>query len=147
MKSFLPISIDVANGKILIIGGGRSAYKRLKLLQRFGAEIEVLAIKVSAEIKQTGIRYIEGPYSKEHLNGYLMLYSCTNDYELDQQILIDGKAASVLVNIHDKPELCEFVSPAIYKDDNITVAVGSNAKDVFASIRVRDKIKAFLSQE
>jgi siroheme synthase-like protein len=73
-----------------------------------------------------------------------MFYSCTNNLELDTQIAKDGKEAGVLVNIHDQPALCQFVSPAIYQDGDIRVAVSSNATDVFASIRIRNEIKEFL---
>ncbi|MCG6186861.1 precorrin-2 dehydrogenase/sirohydrochlorin ferrochelatase family protein [Maribellus maritimus] len=144
-KNFLPISINIEGQKILIIGGGESAFKKIKILQRFGAEVEVLAIDVSDEIKQSGIKYFETAYQKKHLTGYLMLYSCTNNYELDKQILSDGEEMGVLVNIHDKPELCQFVSPAIYKNGKMTVAVASNGEDVYESIRLRNKISEFLT--
>ena len=143
-KNFLPISIDISNQKILIIGGGNSAFKKLKILQRFDAEVEIIAINVCAEIKQSGVKYVERGYEKSLLKGYFMLYSCTNNYELDKQILADGKEMGVLVNIHDKPDLCQFVSPAIYKDGNITVAVGSNAENVHESIKIRNEIQEFL---
>jgi siroheme synthase-like protein len=143
-KNFLPVSIDISNQKILIIGGGNSAFKKLKILQRFDAEVEIIAINVCAEIKQSGVKYVERGYEKSLLKGYFMLYSCTNNYELDKQILADGKEMGVLVNIHDKPELCQFVSPAIYKDRNITVAVGSNAENVHESIKIRNEIQEFL---
>ncbi|QGY45648.1 bifunctional precorrin-2 dehydrogenase/sirohydrochlorin ferrochelatase [Maribellus comscasis] len=144
-KNFLPISINIEGQKILIVGGGESAFKKLKILQRFGAEVEVLAIDVSDEIKQSGIKYFETAYQKKYLTGYLMLYSCTNNYELDKQILSDGEKMGVLVNIHDKPELCQFVSPAIYKNGKMTVAVASNGEDVYESIRLRNKISEFLT--
>ncbi len=143
-KNFLPISIDISNQKILIVGGGKSAFKKLKILKRFDAEVEVLALNVCLDIKQSGIKYVERGYEKSLLKGYIMLYSCTNNFELDKQILEDGKEMGVLVNIHDKPELCQFVSPAIYKDRNITVAVGSNAENVHESIKIRNEIQEFL---
>ena len=143
-KNFLPVSIDISNQKILIIGGGNSAFKKLKILQRFDAEVEIIAINVCAEIKQSGVKYVERGYEKSLLKGYFMLYSCTNNYELDKQILADGKEMGVLVNIHDQPELCQFVSPAIYNDRNITVAVGSNAENVHESIKIRNEIQEFL---
>jgi siroheme synthase-like protein len=145
-KNFLPISIDISGQKILIIGGGQSACKKLKILQRFDANVEVLATNVCSEIKQSGVKYREIPYLKEHLKGYFMLYSCTNNYELDKQILLDGKEMGVLVNIHDQPQLCQFVSPAIYKNGKITVAVGSNGEDVYESIRLRNEISEFLTE-
>lgn len=143
-KNFLPISIDISDRKILIIGGGQSALKKISILRRFGANLDVVAENIIDEVYVTGVTCFLKKYEKSDLNGYLMLYSCTNNEELDRQIVQDGREAGVLVNIHDNPALCQFVSPAIYQDGNITVAVGSNAQDVFESIRLRNLIKEFL---
>ena len=143
-KNYLPIAINIAGEKILIIGGGQSAWNKIKILKRFDAHVEVIAMEVCDEIKNSEVPYRIKPYEKSDLEGYLMFYSCTNNYELDQQIANDGREAGVLVNVHDQPELCQFVSPAIYQNGNIRVAVSSNAKDVFASIRIRNEIKEFL---
>jgi len=146
-KNFMPISIDISGEKILIIGGGQSAFKKLKILQRFNAEVEVLAKEVCPEIKESGVRYFETEYHKKFLPGYLMLYSCTNNEELDRRILDDGKEVGVLVNIHDKPAICQFVSPAIYKNGNVSVAVSSNGENVYESIRIRNLIQDYLQQK
>lgn len=145
-KNFLPVSLDIAGQKILIIGGGPDAYKKLEILRRFDADVEIIALNVCDEIKNSGVVYYETAYRKELLKGYLMLYSCSNNYELDRQILKDGKEMGVLVNIHDKPALCQFVSPAIYRNGKITVAVGSNGEDVYESIRLRNIIQEFLTE-
>ncbi|WP_346857153.1 NAD(P)-dependent oxidoreductase [uncultured Draconibacterium sp.] len=140
-KNFLPISINIADQKILIVGGGQDAFKKLKILQRFDAEVEILALKVCEEIKNSGVKYFETAYDKKYLQNYMMLYSCLNNDELDKQIVKDCKEAGVLVNIHDKPDLCQFVSPAIHKQGNITIAVASNGENVYESIRIRNLIK------
>lgn len=143
-KNYLPIAINIAGEKILIIGGGQSAWNKIKILKRFDAHVEVVALEVCEEISNSDVPYKIKPYEKSDLEGYLMFYSCTNDYELDKQIAKDGREAGVLVNIHDQPDLCQFVSPAIYQNGNIRVAVSSNATDVYASIRIRNEIKEFL---
>lgn len=144
MNNYLPISIEITNQKILIIGGGQSALKKIMILQRFGAELGIVAENIIEEILSIGITCYQKRYEKSDLKGYLILYSCTNNEELDSQIAIDGREAGVLVNIHDNPRLCQFVSPAIYKDGNITVAVSSNAQDVYESIRIRNLIQDYL---
>ena len=146
-QNFLPIAIDIANQKILIVGGGQSAYSKLKILQRHNAEVEILAIDVCDEIKNSGVKYIEVPYHKKYLKDYLMLYSCSNNAELDRQIEKDCREEKVLVNIHDKPSRCQFVSPAIYRHGNISVAVSSNGENVYESIRIRNLIKDKLQLE
>lgn len=144
MANYLPISIDISDQKILIIGGGQSALKKIKILQRFDAQLEVVAESILDEIISLGIPCYRKTYEKSDLKGYLMLYSCTNNETLDVQIVKDAKEAGVLVNIHDKPSLCQFVSPAIYKDGNMSVAVSSNAQDVYESIRLRNLIQDYL---
>jgi len=145
-KNYLPISIDITDQKILIIGGGQSALKKIRILQRFEANLEVVAENIIDEILAIGIPCYKKRYEKSDLMGYLILYSCTNDEVLDTQILKDGKEAGVLVNIHDNPALCQFVSPAIYKNENITVAVSSNAQDVYESIRLRNLVQEYLEK-
>ena len=143
-RKFLPISIDISNSKILIIGGGQSALKKIRILQRFGANLEVVAENIIDEVYATGVVCFRKAYEKSDLKGYLMLYSCTNNETLDKQIAQDGREAGVLVNIHDNPSLCQFVSPAIYQDGNISVAVSSNAENVFEAIRLRNLIQEYL---
>ncbi|MBL7969237.1 MAG: bifunctional precorrin-2 dehydrogenase/sirohydrochlorin ferrochelatase [Prolixibacteraceae bacterium] len=143
-KRFLPISIDISDQRILVIGAGESALKKIRILQRFGAQIDVIAEKITDEVRATGVVCTVKSYEKSDLNGYLMLYSCTNNENLDRQIACDGREAGVLVNIHDNPALCQFVSPAIYQDGNISVAVSSNAENVYESIRIRNLIQNYL---
>ena len=143
-RKFLPISIDISNSKILIIGGGQSALKKIRILQRSGANLEVVAENIIDEVYATGVVCFRKAYEKSDLKGYLMLYSCTNNDKLDKQIAQDGREAGVLVNIHDNPSLCQFVSPAIYQDGNISVAVSSNAENVFEAIRLRNLIQEYL---
>lgn len=144
MANFLPISIDISGQKILIIGGGQSALKKIRILQRFDANIEVLAEQIIEEILTSGVAWTKKSYEKSDLKGYLMVYSCTNNETLDRQIANDAREAGVLVNIHDNPLLCQFVSPAIYQEGNIRVAVSSNAEDVYESIRIRNLIQEYL---
>lgn len=146
-KNFLPIAIDISGEKILIVGGDQSAVKKLKILQRFGAEVEVLAKKVCSEIRESGVVFYETEYHSACLHNYLMVYSCTNDEALDRKIAEDGHSAGVLINIHDKPALCRFISPAIYRNGNISVAVSSNGEDVYESIRLRNVIKDYLQSD
>ncbi len=140
-RNFLPISIDISDRKILIIGGGQSALKKILILKRFGAILEVVAENITDEVFTSGVKCFRKKYEKSDLEGYLMLYSCTNNVELDRQIVQDGREAGVLVNIHDNPALCQFVSPAIYQNGNISIAVSSNAENVQESIRLRNQIE------
>ncbi|MGL1893503.1 MAG: bifunctional precorrin-2 dehydrogenase/sirohydrochlorin ferrochelatase [Spirochaetaceae bacterium] len=144
MKKFMPIAIDVYGKKILLVGGGRFAQHKVVLLQRFTNNITIVGSKISQEIKDSGLTYLEEDYNEKHLDGIYIVYACTNDRELNKQIRADGHKKGVIVNVADDPEICDFVSPAMYIEGDMTVAVTSNGTDVYRSIKWRNKLKEFL---
>jgi precorrin-2 dehydrogenase/sirohydrochlorin ferrochelatase len=145
--TFLPISLNITNKKILIVGGGRIASHKIGFLEQFTRDITVVAIEVIENIKNRHIRYIEKSYEKSDLVGYFLVYACTNIIELNQKVKQDAEELGILCNVVDNPKLCDFVSPAIYKNGIYTVSVGSNAQDVHKAIAIRNKVKAFLEND
>lgn len=77
----------------------------------------------------------------------MLIYACTNIRELNQQIKNDAHQLGRLINVVDKPDECDFVSPAIYRNKNISVAVSSNGQNVYKSIQVRNAIRDFLDNQ
>jgi precorrin-2 dehydrogenase/sirohydrochlorin ferrochelatase len=145
--TFLPISINITDKKILIIGGGRIASHKIGFLEQFTKNISLVAIEVIDSIKAKGYSYQEKPYEKSDLDGAFLVYACTNIVELNQKVKSDAESLGILTNVVDNPALCDFVSPAIYKRDHITISVGSNAQEVHRSIAVRNKIKELLDRD
>ena len=143
---FLPISLNITDKEILIIGGGKVAYHKIQLLLPYSNNIRIIAKEVIQEIRDLDLRFIEKEYEKSDLNDAFLVYACTDIKTLNQEIYKDAHEQKILVNVVDNPPLCDFVSPAIYKKDHMTVAVGSNAQDVHASIRWRNKIKEHLEK-
>ena len=140
-KSFMPISIDVSGKRILLIGGGKVALHKIESLLKYTNNIFVLARKVHPNIKENEIQFVEKEYESVDIIGSLLVYACTNDRDLNRKIREDCQKSGILVNVVDKPADCDFVSPAIHKDNNMSIAVSSNGQDVFKSIRIRNKIK------
>jgi siroheme synthase-like protein len=146
-KTFMPLAIDVKGKKILLIGGGRIAYHKILSLQQYADNIQVVALEVSEKIKAAGITYQEKPYDPADLYGSTLVYACTNIPELNEKVLTDAHELGILVNVVDNPSLCDFVSPAIYRRKYLSVAVTSNAQDVYESIELRNRIKSFLEND
>jgi siroheme synthase-like protein len=146
-KDFMPIAINIRNKRILLIGGGKVALHKIESLKQYEAELHVLAINVCEEIKKQSVWYTEKAYERNDLTGAYLVYACTNIKSLNEQIYGDCQGLDILVNVVDNPLLCDFVSPAIYKKDYLSVAVSSNARDVYKSIEVRDKIKTILEDD
>ena len=144
---FLPISLNITDKKILIVGGGRIASHKIGFLEQFTKNISVVALEVLDSIKARGYHYTEKAYEKSDLEGAFLVYACTNIIELNKKVKADTESLGILTNVVDNPKMCDFVSPAIYRHDHMTVAVGSNAQEVHRSISIRDRIKDILEKE
>ncbi|MBQ0029615.1 MAG: bifunctional precorrin-2 dehydrogenase/sirohydrochlorin ferrochelatase [Bacteroidales bacterium] len=140
--NFLPININIEGKKILIIGGGKVGLHKASILHRFTSEATVISPHFKEEFEDLPFTLIQKEYEPTDLDGALLVYVCTENSQLNEQIKRDAEQQHVLASVCDNPSLCDFTSPAIYKDGDLTVAVASNAKDVHLSMRIRDSIKS-----
>ena len=141
---FLPISINVTNKKILLIGGGKVATHKGSIMARFVNQVTVIAPEFTPEIKELPFTFIEKEYEKSDLEGFFLVYVCTGNHELNAQIKADSEELGILASVCDAPLLCDFVSPAIHKVGHVTISVGSNAQNVYQSVDIRNQIKELI---
>jgi siroheme synthase-like protein len=140
--TFLPVSINVTGKKILLIGGGKVATHKASILLRFVTQnVTVLSPEFTPELCEMPFELLRKEYESSDLVNYFLVYVCTGDHELNARIKKDAEELGILTSVCDAPLLCDFVSPAIYKHNQLTVAVSSNAQNVYQSIAVRDRIE------
>jgi len=144
---FLPVCIEVSRRNILVVGGGRVALRKIELLENFTTNITVLSPKISKEIKSKNISFIEKKYSKKMLKNFFLVYVCTNDRKLNRQIKTDTQKVNIMTNVVDDPVESDFISPAIFKHENMSVAVSSGGQNVKKAIDWRNKLKKFLKND
>lgn len=142
--NFLPISLNMQDRKILIVGGGRVAAQKLETVFQYSRNVELCAIDIGPEVRRYPIVILERPYGEDLLEGKGLVYACTDDRNLNRRIGADARRKGLLVNVADSPEECDFTSPAIFKQEYMSVAVSSNARDVRRAISWRNKIKKFI---
>lgn len=142
--NFLPISINVTNKKILLIGGGKVATHKAQIIYRFVKEVTVVSPDFTDEILELPFTFIRKEYDPNDLTGAFLVYVCTGDHLLNEQVKQDAEKLGILTSVCDAPLLCDFVSPAIHKQGNLTIAVSSNAQDVYQSVFVRNNISKLI---
>lgn len=139
--NFLPISINITNKKILIVGGGKVGYHKATILNRFTNKATIVSPKFVDDFQNLPFKLIQKEYSKDDLAGIFLVYICTESELLNAQIKSDAEEVGILASVCDNPILCDFVSPAIFKAENVTIAVSSNAQNVHQSIKIRNQLQ------
>lgn len=145
---FLPVNIRISNARILIVGGGRVATHKATILSRFTTErVTVIAPQVSDDIKALPFRWEARDFAEADLEDVTLLFVCTGDHQLNHYIHSLARLRGILTSVCDSPAECDFTSPAIYRQGDLTISVASDGKDVRRSIRVRDRIKEAIAHD
>ena len=142
---YLPINLNIDRQSLLIVGGGKVALHKLESLERFTRNIHVVAPEICEGIRRRAwVTLHERPYRPGDLDGHLLVYAATSVRSVNQQVVSDAAGRPTLVTVADAPAEGDFISPAIYLQDNMSVAVSSNGTDVKASVRWRNALQAYL---
>ncbi|MDR1809768.1 MAG: bifunctional precorrin-2 dehydrogenase/sirohydrochlorin ferrochelatase [Prevotella sp.] len=142
---FLPVSINITGKKILIIGGGKVGYHKASILSRFTDKAVIVSPDFHEGFETLPFERLKKEYEPSDLNGAFLVYICTENETLNAAVKTECERRSILASVCDNPALCDFISPAIYKNGDLTIAVSSNGKDVRRSIAIRNKISKQLS--
>lgn len=146
---FLPVSVRITDGGIVLVGNSREAVHKAKILHRFTDKVTVIAPTIPEEVKALPFIIKEKAFEESDLEGVRLLFVSTGDSQLNLRIKALATKHGILTSICDDPCHCDFISPAISRqpDDNLTIAVGSDAKDVRRAIRVRNRINELISNK
>lgn len=145
--TFLPVALNITGRRIVIIGGGRVGLHKATLLSRFTQEATVVSPLFREGFERLPFTLVRKPYSPGDLRGAFLVYICTEDEALNQRVCADARRMGVLASVCDNPSLCDFISPAIFRQGDMHVAVTSNGRDVRRSIAVRDRIAQLASED
>ena len=144
---FLPVAIRIKN--ILVVGGGKVATHKATILHRFTDHVTVVAPQISEELRKLPFRFIERQFEDADLDDVQLVFVCTGSQAVNHHIKAVADRYDVLASVCDDSDWCDFISPAISRQegDNLTIAVGSDAKDVRRSIRVRNRINELIKNK
>ena len=101
---FYPLQFQLENRRCLIVGGGRVALRRGKSLLSAGAQVDVIAPEINAELRglvvEAGGELIEQAYADELVkHDYFCIVAATDIKAVNQQVAELARAGSELVRI------------------------------------------------
>lgn len=144
-----PAFHKVAGRRVVVVGGGVEAAAKIRLLSETKAEIVVFASSLD---KETGAALIaaRGDWrgaapTEADLSGAVLVFAATGTEEGDREIWALAHEVGVPVNCVDRPELCDFYTPAIVNRAPLAVAVGSEGVAPVLSRHVRARIEGLLA--
>ena len=149
--SYYPIFLDLRGRPCLVVGGGAIATRKVEGLLQAAASVTVISPEITEVIRNYAdageLRHIKRPYRHGDLGGYFLAYAATGVAEVDALMAAEASMAGVLLNVVDRPVLCDFITPAVIRRGDISIAISTNGRCPGFAKRVRRELEALIGSE
>jgi uroporphyrin-III C-methyltransferase/precorrin-2 dehydrogenase/sirohydrochlorin ferrochelatase len=123
----LPLFHQIAGQQVLVLGEGPAAEPKRRLVERAGGVI----VEDFARAVDEGVR---------------IAFIAFEDARACEAAAINARCAGMLVNVVDRPELCDFTTPSILDRDPLLVAIGTGGASAGLAKHVRLRLERVLPQ-
>ena len=149
-KRYFPMFIDLSDKKIVVVGGGNIATRRIRTLLQFTRNITAIAPKSTMELQELGktgyVNLITRPVKRSDFDMAYMVIAATNDRKLNDEIHRICRQEGVYVNVASDREQCDFYFPGIYMEDGLVVGITASGLDHKKARRIREEIQNALER-
>ncbi|CAG22742.1 bifunctional precorrin-2 dehydrogenase/sirohydrochlorin ferrochelatase [Photobacterium profundum] len=147
---FFPVFLSLKSKKILVIGGGEVACRKVDLLLKAKADITLVSPQLhphlSRLVDNKKLNYISREYQSNDVIGFHQVWATTDVRELNHQIFNDANALGIWTNVVDDPKYCNFITPSMIDRTPIQVAVSSGGASPVLVRFIREKLETQLPQ-
>jgi len=141
-----PIMLDLTSVRVLVVGGGRVALRKLEGLLGAGADVTVVAPEVVEAIHDLEVDVEVRGYEARDLDQVRLVITATDDPAVNAAVAADATARGIWVNSADDPANCTFTLPAVARDGAVTVAVGTGGSSPALASHLRGALEKWLSE-
>ncbi len=148
--AYFPMFVDLSEKPCLIVGGGKVACRKVKVMLDFGARVRVVAKEISQELRDLGgtLADSEGQklmeikrksFEEKDCDGIGLVIAATDDKALNHEIARYCKMQGIMVNAVDQKEDCSFIFPSYVKEGNLIAAFSSGGNSPVLTQYLKEK--------
>jgi uroporphyrin-III C-methyltransferase/precorrin-2 dehydrogenase/sirohydrochlorin ferrochelatase len=146
MPALYPLTLRLTGRRVVVVGGGAVAVRRLPGLLAAEARVVVVDPQPSRTLEEMAgqaaaagrVQLVRRNYETGDLEGAWLVHACTSDPSIQERVAADAEAAGIWCIRADAAELTAAVTPASGTAEGVTFAVTSG--DPRRSAGVRDAV-------
>ena len=148
---YFPLFIDISKKKIVVVGAGKIASRRIATLLRFADRVTVIASSLPPALSEAAaagrIEHIARHYLPGDMAGAELALAATNDPAVNEAVWAECRALGVPVSVASDRSKCDFYFPGVITHEPVVVGVVADGKDHAAARRACDRIRALFAAE
>jgi precorrin-2 dehydrogenase/sirohydrochlorin ferrochelatase len=149
--SFYPLFLDLRGRKVLVVGGGTVAQRKVETFLEFGGSVFVAARELTAALKkhveEGRIRFAGEEFREDDLRDAWLVVAATDNPDLNRRVSECARHRGILVNAVDQPSDCTFIVPSVLRRGDLVIAVSTSGKSPALAKRVREQLEQIFGVE
>ncbi len=141
---YFPIGFNLRRKKIVVIGGGKVASRKIHKLLIAGAKVTVISPTICPDLKKlysSGlIEYRNLKFSPDALEDADMIISSTSSKETNVEVSLLAHERKIPVCVVDDPSISDFIFPATSFFRDFIIAISTDGKYPGISSRIKEFI-------
>lgn len=149
-----PVFLKLENLSVLIVGGGKIGLEKLSAILSNSPEsdVKIVSIIISEEVRTLAANYPnvelkERVFLPLDVDNRDVVIIAIDDKKESKRIRDIVKEKKKLVNVADKPELCDFYMGSIVQKGNLKIGISTNGKSPTIAKRLKDLFNELLPEE
>jgi uncharacterized protein len=149
-----PVFLKLEELELLLVGAGKVGFEKLSavLNNAPASAVTVIATEISDAVKKLAtsfprVKLIERAFEPEDLDDKEIVIVAVNDIPASNYIRVLAKQKKLLVNVADKPELCDFYLGSIVEKGNLKIAISTNGKSPTIAKRMKEQLNELIPDE
>lgn len=144
MTKLYPLTLKLANKRVLVVGAGRVALRKLQGLVGTGAQITVVSPEVLPEIVALPeLKITQRPFQPADTKDAHIIYAATDNQ------LVNNEVAQYVEDwqwFDDTafPDASNFFTPAVVRVDGLVVSISTEARNPSRAKLIKQKITDLL---
>jgi len=144
-NQLFPVFVKLNQLRTLLIGGGNIGLEKLTAIinNSYQADITIVAENINPAIidligAHPSVKIKQKRYDATDLNEVDIVFVATGDNVLNEQIRTEAHEKGLLINVADKPELCDFYLGSIVQKGDLKIAISTNGKSPTIAKRLKE---------
>jgi len=149
-----PVFLQLNELHVLLVGGGKVGLEKLTAMLENSPNttVTLVAREIRTEVRAYVVGYprvqlVERTFDDRDLDGVDLVVVASNNPELNEHIRQECRRRHLLINVADKPDLCDFYLGSIVKKGNLKLGISTNGKSPTIAKRIKELLNEALPEE
>lgn len=151
MPDYFPAFLNLKTRRCLVVGGGLIGERKVRDLIACGAAVVVVSPEITtglAELASRGaVVHRRRRFRRSDVRGCAVVVAATGVTAVDDAVAAAARRARTLVNVVDRPALCDFIVPSVLRRGALQIAVSTGGRSPALAREIRKKLEALIGPE